>query len=435
MIRRLAAAFLRRHPRPDDALLAAARARGAGPTLDERTLRASFDLIEKLARALHRYGYTAPNMEEALTKVAERLGIRGEFFATPTAIFATLEANRQVATYLIRVAPGGVNLDKLSRLDRLAHDIAFGQLGAEEAARTVDEILATPPRYRGKTTVACSLVASACSARFFGGGWREVVTCAAIGCVTGLLSLIARRRSNFIFEPVAAFGAGLIACAAAAWIPPLSLFIATCGGLIILLPGLTVTTAINELATRHLASGTSRMMSAIILFMTMGFGLAFGLKLGIVGFSPQVNATALALPAWTLVVALVLAPLAFGMLFQANPRDMLPIVVICVLAFMGARVGSQALGNVTGAFCGALLVGIASSLDSRWRDRPQLVTGTPGILMLVPGSVGFRSITNVITNDPVAGLQTAFTMLAIAVAIVTGLLVARVVVPRRSWSR
>jgi uncharacterized membrane protein YjjB (DUF3815 family) len=53
----------------------------------------------------------------------------------------------------------------------------------------------------------------------------------------------------------------------------------------------------------------------------------------------------------------------------------------------------------------------------------------------VPGSVGFRSITNIIANDPVAGLQTALTMIITAVAIVTGLLLARVVVPRRSWSR
>jgi uncharacterized membrane protein YjjB (DUF3815 family) len=53
--------------------------------------------------------------------------------------------------------------------------------------------------------------------------------------------------------------------------------------------------------------------------------------------------------------------------------------------------------------------------------------------MLVPGSVGFRSITDMIARDPVAGIQTALTMIVTAVAIVTGLLLARVIVPRRSW--
>ena len=52
---------------------------------------------------------------------------------------------------------------------------------------------------------------------------------------------------------------------------------------------------------------------------------------------------------------------------------------------------------------------------------------------MVTGNVGFRSITNIIAKDPVAGIQTALTMVAVAVAIVTGLLLARVIVPRRSW--
>jgi uncharacterized membrane protein YjjB (DUF3815 family) len=122
-------------------------------------------------------------------------------------------------------------------------------------------------------------------------------------------------------------------------------------------------------------------------------------------------------------------------LLQADPRDSLIIIVICVLAFACSRLGSRTLGIANGAFAGAFAVGVASGLVSRWRNRPALVTSTPGILMLVPGSVGFRSITNIIANDPVAGLQTALTMIITAVAIVTGLLLARVVVPRRSWSR
>jgi uncharacterized membrane protein YjjP (DUF1212 family) len=436
MIRSFTRAFWRDNPRPDERSLAAARAREAGIPPDQREQRAAFDFIEKLARALHRYGYTAAHLEDALTAVCRRIDVSGEFFATPTAIFATLEAKGIENTFLIRVEPGGVNLDKLSRLDRLAHDVAQGRVAIEVASRTIDEIRATPPRYRGKASVIGAVVASACSARFFGGGWREVVACGAIGLVTGVLALIARRDRRFsVFEPAAAFFAGFIACVAAAWMPPVSLFIATCGGLIILLPGLTVTTAINELATQHLASGTARMMSALILFTLIGFGLAVGLKLGLMSFAPAIEATAVALPTWTLFVALVLAPLGYMVRFQADPRESLWIIGICALAFGCARLASQTLGIANGAFCGALAVGIASGLHSRWRDRPALVTSTIGILMLVPGSVGFRSITNIISKDPVAGLQTGITMMATAVAIVTGLLLARVIVPRRSWSR
>jgi uncharacterized membrane protein YjjB (DUF3815 family) len=151
-------------------------------------------------------------------------------------------------------------------------------------------------------------------------------------------------------------------------------------------------------------------------------------------FGATPNAASIPLPGWTLAVALLVAPLGFMARFQANPRDAFAIIAICTLAFVCARFGARTLGIANGAFAGALAVGVASGVHSRWKNRSALVTSTVGILMLVPGSVGFQSVTNVIAKDPVAGIQTSITMIATAVAIVTGLLLARVVVPRRSWS-
>jgi uncharacterized membrane protein YjjB (DUF3815 family) len=55
----------------------------------------------------------------------------------------------------------------------------------------------------------------------------------------------------------------------------------------------------------------------------------------------------------------------------------------------------------------------------------------PGILLLVPGSVGFRSIAALMDREVVSGIETAFKMVVIAVSIVSGILIARVVTPRR----
>jgi uncharacterized membrane protein YjjB (DUF3815 family) len=53
------------------------------------------------------------------------------------------------------------------------------------------------------------------------------------------------------------------------------------------------------------------------------------------------------------------------------------------------------------------------------------------VLVLVPGSVGFRSIAALMDEHVVAGIDTAFTALLTAVALVVGLLVANVVLPAR----
>lgn len=434
---RIADSFWRSNPRPDARAVDEMRLADAP---DKRPVarygREGIAFIEKLARALHRYGLGAPYVEDALSVVAARLGIHGEFFATPTAIFASLDTGDMEQTIMIRVEPGLVNLDKLSRLDRLAQDVATGAVSPTEASRMIDEIRATPPRFRGKATAIASAVASAASARFFGGGWREMVVCAAIGLATGLLALVARRNPNFrVFEPLAAFVAGVAACAAAVLMPPTSLYVAMAGGLIVLFPGLTLTTAISELSTRHLQSGTSRLMSALITLVSIGFGAALGVTAGqqLFGTAPVVNPVSL--PTWTIAVALLMASLSFLALNQADPRDAFWIVFVCVLSFVGSRLGAQWTGIESGAFLGAILVGVASGLISRARNQPALVTATPGTILLVPGSIGFRSITEMISNDPVRGLHTAFTMILTGVALATGLLVSRLIVPRRNLFR
>ena len=44
--------------------------------------------ILRLARALHTYGYAAQPLEEVMALSSFRLGMSGEFFSTPTSIFA-----------------------------------------------------------------------------------------------------------------------------------------------------------------------------------------------------------------------------------------------------------------------------------------------------------------------------------------------------------
>ena len=48
-------------------------------------------------------------------------------------------------------------------------------------------------------------------------------------------------------------------------------------------------------------------------------------------------------------------------------------------------------GLVSGIL-GALTVGVASNWYSRLMDHPAIIPQVPGILMLVPGSVGFRGL-------------------------------------------
>ena len=96
----------------------------------------------------------------------------------------------------------------------------------------------------------------------------------------------------------------------------------TPGGLITLVPGLTLTVAMTELARRHLAAGTARLSGALLVFVAIAFGVAVGGEVArlLVG---QVRSLAPRhLPEWTLTLALATAPLAFGVLLRARLREL-----------------------------------------------------------------------------------------------------------------
>jgi uncharacterized membrane protein YjjP (DUF1212 family) len=76
------------------------------------TRRSSQDFVLKLGRGLHVYGYPAHRLEEALGQVCDRLGLAGQFFSMPTALFVSFGEGDEHRTFQIRVEPGGVDLGK-----------------------------------------------------------------------------------------------------------------------------------------------------------------------------------------------------------------------------------------------------------------------------------------------------------------------------------
>ncbi len=389
--------------------------------------------VLKLGRLLHAYGYPSHRLESALEAVSRRLGLEAQFFSMPTALFASFGAGDEQRTFQIRIEPGEVDLRRLALLDRVTAEVARGELAPAAGSTRLDAIVAAPPLFGRLATTLSFALASGAASRFFGGGVREVVAAAAIGLVLGLLALAADhfRGLGRIFDPLAATTAAFLATLVAATSGPVSAYIVTLAGLILLVPGLSLTTAMTELAMRHLMSGTARFAGTCVTFLAIGFGVALGTHLGrhVAGAPPIVEPTPL--PGWTEWAALVLAPLAFTVLLKAEPRDAPFIVVAAALAFGGARVGARTLGPELGAFAGALLVGLGSSAYSRLLGRPAAVTLVPGILLLVPGSIGFRSLSSLLQRDTIVGVESAFLMTLVAISIVTGLLFASALLPER----
>ena len=393
----------------------------------------AISFILRLGRAMHMCGYASHRLEELLEQAAERVGLQGQFFSTPTSIYCGFGELEHQRTFLIRAEPGSLNLSKIVDLDQVLTDVLYRRCSSAEGSRRIDEIVARQPEYGAwMNTIACGL-ASVASSRLLGGGLKEMVVSAVIGLFIGLLFWLADKYKPLgkVFEPVAAMLAAGLAATLSLWFGPYSVFNATLAGLIILMPGFTLTTALTELTTRNLVSGTSRLSSALIVFFGIGFGVTLGAKLSSLMFGvPRISAS-LPQSQWTEYLALFLIAIAFSILLRAHLRDVVWIVLVVVIAVLASRGGAKLLGAELGPFIGALTVGLSSKLYAQFLHRPTTVTLAPGILLLVPGSLGFRSIASLLDNQIVPGVGIAVQMILTAMALVAGILIANILLPVR----
>lgn len=396
-------------------------------------LHDEISFVLRLARALHSYGVPAHRLEDVLESAARKLGLEGQFFSTPTSIFAGFGPQDSQHTFLIRVDPGGVDLGKLADLDAVAVRVLREKLAPSAGSTLIDEIIAAPARYGSVLTTLAYGLASAAASRFLGGGLKEVGISALLGLVIGLLMVLTGKRPALgrVFEPLAAFSVTMLAVLLSFAFGSYAVSNATLAGLIVLMPGLTLTVAITELSTQHLASGTARLSAAFVVFLGMGFGVAIGetITRKLVGGAQL--ARAMALPDWTIWLALLTMSLAFTVLLRAKARDAVWIVISGALAFTGSQLGATWFGADLGVFVGALTVGIASRLYAQLLDRPATITQVPGLLLLVPGSVGFRGLAALLDKQVISGVDTTFKMILTAVALVAGTLIANIIAPLR----
>jgi uncharacterized membrane protein YjjB (DUF3815 family) len=137
------------------------------------------------------------------------------------------------------------------------------------------------------------------------------------------------------------------------------------------------------------------------------------------------------LPAWAWYAALIVAPLALTVRLRAHPRDAIIMVLSSILSVTGSRIGTYFLDAQLGVFVGALVLGVASNLYARIANRPSLIPWVPGLLLLVPGSIGLRGLALLNDANVVVGVESAFRMILIAVGLVAGTLIANVIITPR----
>ena len=397
-----------------------------------------------LARRLHQYGTAAQRLEAAVDSVCARLGLACNVMSNPTSVMLSFadvaDGDDPIAriTQLIRLAPGENDLRRLSVVDRIAEQVYNGEIDIAEGYRQLHRLEPTRRRPIGELAIAIAHgVGAATVAALLHSGWNEIGASALIGTLVGLLGMAARGRPRLSagYEAIAGVLAAFLAAVVNATVLPIAVNAVLISSLIVLLPGLVLTTAVNELANNHLVSGTARLAGAATVLLKLGFGTAAGLQIARLAGFAAAPAIATSVPEWAEWIALLVGSFNFAVLFRTAPRDF-PLAMASVwIGYVATRVAGAQFGAESGVFFAGLVVGTLANLYARFSNRPGALVRVPGIILLVPGSVGFRSLTFVFERDVYSGLNTAFSLVVLLISLVAGLLFANVLVtPRRSLS-
>lgn len=390
----------------------------------------AYRFLMLVAELLHRNGTPSHRFERVMAKIAKSVGVYGVFLYTPTSVIAALGEGAEERTFLRRVDSGSIDADKLIRFDDILDRLGEGAISvtqAESELRFADR--APAPFSHFATLLACGIACGAV-AIFFQGGWREMALSAVLGSAIFSLELLVGKLQweSGLVPPLSGFMVGMVSLAMAHWYPPIDYRLVTLSALIVLLPGFAITTSLTELACGHLSSGVARLAGASALLLTLMMGVALAMRVGGDWRSLSVSGSE-PLPGWMQWVALGIAPGCFCILFRVRFSRWAIVFLAAIAGFLSAKLFGAAWGVEVGSFMGALVVGCISNLYARIRDRPALVPLAPGMIILVPGSFGFRSLTAMLEQKTLEGVDFAFAMVLVAVSLVGGLLASSAVVP------
>jgi uncharacterized membrane protein YjjP (DUF1212 family) len=393
--------------------------------VEAEEFQAQVEVIAALARSLHSSGLPAHRLEALMTQISARLGTPVEISSLPTGVMVAVGPETSPVTMLLRVEPSGVHLERLSRLIAIARGIARGQLEAPEAKRRIDFVMRAKPYWGQLSTVAAYVLSAGAFSVFFGGALPEITTAVCVGLAVGLIAISMRqlRTRTRLFELLAAAAAATIANVAYNLHAELVVWIPLASGLIILLPGLALVDALDELAHGHLTSGGSRLAGVGVVLLVMGFGAVLGTVLVSPGSETYPDGIPQGWQSWWIGPALI--AVAFGSMirFRARWRDFWAALGASTLALGASRLASLEYGSFAGPFLAAFVLGAAANLFAIvFRQPSQLIT-VPGLAMLVPGSFGVRSLSSLLSHDITVGVDTAFHMFLTGMALVCGLLI------------
>ncbi|MFC1960686.1 threonine/serine exporter family protein [Chloroflexota bacterium] len=391
--------------------------------------------IIRLVLMAYSYGVSTTRLEAYLIQLLNNLGIEGEFsFAPPHVNFVFKRPQESQQQYLfIRLPAVSYNLTKLSLLGSLLNQFEQGKITVTEVASRLDACETLPTPYKTSVVALGYALCGAGIAVLLAATWRDVFFSAMLSLVVFMVTLSAGHSEwlSSRLNLTAALTASLLANGIAILFPGSNAFTVTLCAVIVLIPGLSLTLGVAELAGKNILSGVNRLLDGIIITLALFIGSVVGTSIieAIWSVPPPASVIQPAIGLIWIFVVLLMIGLCF--IFQVRHQDIFWVIVAGSLAYACVLLG-QSFGDWQGSFLGALALGVYTSFFTLKLKRPGSVVMLPGIMILVPGIAAYFGVSTLQTSGIFGVLPAVWGVFVQIAAIIAGLYVAASIVPQKA---
>lgn len=244
------------------------------PAIDDFT-----DFILEISRALIESGCSSNRLETLLQRLGTSFGFEVEANAVPTTVHIAIRGPKERRVELIRVKKWGVDLNKLTELNRITAEIHSGDFNFRAAKAQIRQIAELPPPYPSWIQVLAFGVASSGILYLYKANPIEIGVGAISGILVGLLQVYVMNTEakRFLSDFLSALIVALFIKCVGSILPGINSPLIIIAGLIVLIPGLVLVNALHELAQKNLVSGTARCFEAFVISLSLAFGVVTAL--------------------------------------------------------------------------------------------------------------------------------------------------------------
>ena len=233
-----------------------------------------------LGEAMMQAGAEVYRIEDTLARLLQKTGADDvQAIATPTGIYLSVTLRGEVHTAVKRIGRGSIDLSQVCELNALSRSVVAGASPAE-VLQEVKAIITRPPEYAKWQQNLLVAVAGGAFALLFGGGIFEAMAGAVGALLVQLIcaALGTMGTNRFLVD----FSGGGVAALSALLLNMVIIHrtdLAIIGAIMTLVPGLLLTNAIRDALSGNLLSGTSRLLEAFFVSISIAGGVGAVLSL------------------------------------------------------------------------------------------------------------------------------------------------------------